>query len=69
MHVNKISYSKKKKKKKKIEPKNILIDETNYKDLTIYFTRYVNKKLIKVLRLRYHELMGNIEEHEEKNIG
>ena len=30
---------------------------------------YVNKKLIKVLRLRYHELMGNIEEHEEKNIG
>ena len=29
-------------KPKKLETKNILIDEKNYKDLTIYFTKYVH---------------------------
>ena len=32
----------------------------------IYFTRYVHRKLIKVLSLHYHELMGKIKEHEGK---
>ena len=47
---------------------NILIDEKNYKDLTIYFTRYVHKRSIKMLSLHYHELMGKIEEHEGKKL-
>ena len=29
----------------------------NYKNSVIYFTRYVHKKLIKLLRLHYHEIM------------
>ena len=36
-------------KAKKIETKNILINGKNYKDLTIYFTRYVHSKSIKIL--------------------
>ena len=55
-------------KAKKSEIKNILIDEKNYKDLVIYFTRYVHKKSIKTFYLYYNELIGNITEHEEKNI-
>ena len=43
-----------------LETKNNLIDEKKYKDLVIYF------KSIKILNLHYHELIGNIEEHEEK---
>ena len=35
-------------------------------DLVIYFTRYFHNKLIKILRLHYDELIGNIEEHERK---
>ena len=46
---------------------NILIDKKNYKDLTIYFTRYVNSKSIKMLSLHYHELMGKIKEHGRTN--
>ena len=53
-------------KAKKFETKNILLDKKNYKDLTIYFTRYDHKRLIKTLRLHYHELMAKIEEHEGK---
>ena len=53
-------------KTKKLETKNILINEKNYKHLTIYFTRYVHSKSIKVLSLHYHELMGKIQEHEEE---
>ena len=34
-------------KEKPLESKNILIDEKNYKDLIIYFTRYVHSKSIK----------------------
>ena len=34
--------------------------------MTIYFTRYVHSKFIKVLSLNYHEVMGKIEKHEEK---
>ena len=36
-------------KAKKLETKNILINGKNYKDLTIYFTRYVHSKSIKIL--------------------
>ena len=32
----------------------------------MYFTGFVYIKLIKMLRLHYHELMGKIEEHEEE---
>ena len=53
-------------KANKKETKNILIDEKNYKDLAIYFTRYVRIKSIKMFSLYYHELMGKIKEHERK---
>ena len=36
----------------------MLIDKKDYKDLSIYFTRYVHSKSIKMLALHYHELMG-----------
>ena len=49
-----------------IESKNILIDEKNFKDLVIYFTRYVNCKVIKTLSLYFYKLMGKIEENEGK---
>ena len=42
------------------------MDEKNYKYLVIYFTRSVHNKSIKVLSLYYHDLIGKIEEHEEK---
>ena len=45
---------------------SFLINEKNYNDMVIYFTRYVHSKSIKVLSLLYHELMGKIEEHEGK---
>ena len=53
-------------KAKKLDTKNIFIDKKNYKDLMIYFTRYVHRKLIKMLSLHYHELMGKNKEHERK---
>ena len=53
-------------KAKNIKTKNILISKENYKDLKIYFTRYVYKKLKKMWRLHYHELMRKIEEHKGK---
>ena len=34
----------------------------------IYFTRYIHNKYDKMLRLHYDELIGKIEEHEEKHI-
>ena len=46
----------------KIETKNVLIDEKNYKDLVIYFSRYVHSKSMKILSLEYDELMGKNEE-------
>ena len=52
----------------KLDTKNILIDEKNYQDLTIYFTRYVYSKSIKMLSLHYPELMGKIEEHQGLDI-
>ena len=52
-------------KVKKIAIKNVLMDEKNYKDLVIYFTRYVHSKSIKIFSLNYYELMGKIEELEE----
>ena len=54
------------KAKKKLETENILIHEKNYKDLVIYFTRYVHSKLIKMLSLYYHELMGKVKIYEVK---
>ena len=51
---------------KKLETKNILIDDENYKDLVIYFTRYVYSKSIKLLSLHCHELIGKVEGHEGK---
>ena len=36
--------------------------------MVICFTRYVNNKSIKTLRLHYDELIGKIEEHEGKKI-
>ena len=52
---------------KKLETKNILVDKKNYKNLTIYFTRYVHSKS-KMLSVYYHELMRKIKEHEAKKI-
>ena len=37
----------------KLETKNILIDEKNFKDSVTYFTRYVNCKSIKMLSLYF----------------
>ena len=54
------------KAKKKLETENILIHEKNYKDLVICFTRYVHSKLIKMLSLYYHELMGKVKIYEVK---
>ena len=51
-----------------LKTKKILINEKNYKDLKNYFTRYVDKKLIKMLSLHCYELIGNSEKHEGKNI-
>ena len=50
--------------KKKIEIKNILVYEKNYKDFTTYLTRHIDRKLIEMLCLHYHELMGNIKERQ-----
>ena len=33
----------------------MLIDEKNFKDLMIYFTRYIDKKSIQMLNLHYHK--------------
>ena len=49
---------------KKLETKNILIHEKNYKDLTIYFTRYNYKKSTRMLY--YNELMGKIKVYKGK---
>ena len=54
-------------KTKKLETKIIIINEKNYKNLTKYFTRFVQSNSIKILSLHYHELMGKIKEHEGKN--
>ena len=53
---------------KKLETKNILIDEENYKGLVIYSTGSDRGKSIRMLSLYYHELMGNSEEHKGKSI-
>ena len=51
-----------------LETSNIKTNEKNYKDLVIYFTRYVHKKSIKMLSLHYHELIEKFEEHDTKII-
>ena len=38
----------------------------NYKDLVIYFTRYIHIKSIKMLNPHYHDLVGKLEEHKGK---
>ena len=50
-----------KKKKKKLEAKNILIDEENYKDLYQICSQEVDKNEI----LHHHELSEKIEEHKK----
>ena len=47
-------------KVKKLETTNILIDDKNYKDLLIYFSRYVYSKSIKMSTLYYYELMRKV---------
>ena len=42
------------------------MDEKNYKDLVIYFTRYIHSKSLKTLSMYYHGLMTKTEEHERK---
>ena len=54
-------------KTKKLETKIIIINEKNYKNLTKYFTRFVQSSSIKMLSLHYHELMGKIKDPEGKN--
>ena len=74
MHINEINiknqvcnyYFSNSTEAEKIETKNILIDEKNYKDLVIYFFRHVYNELIEILRLHYDELIGKIEAHKGK---
>ena len=49
-------------KTKKLETKNTLIDEKNYRHLVIYFTVYFHSKSMKMLSLYYHELTGKVKE-------
>ena len=51
---------------KKLETGNILIDKKDYKNLVIYFTRYVQSKLIKMLILHYHEFIGRLKNMKKK---
>ena len=55
-------------KQKKLETKNIFINEKNYKQPTINFTRYAHSKSIKIFSLYYHELIRKIKEHEGEKI-
>ena len=55
-------------KAKKIDAKNILIGKKSYKDLVIYFTKYLQNKSINMLSLYYHELMRKVKKHEEKKL-
>ena len=54
---------------KKLETKYILLEEKSYKDLVFYFTRYIQRKSIKMMSLYYQELMGKIKKHERKKNG
>ena len=71
MHINEINiknrfskcYFDNSIKAKNLETKNILINEKNYKDLVIYFTKYAHNKSIKIVNLHYNELIGKTEEH------
>ena len=42
---------------KNLESKNTLVNERNYKDLIICFTRYDREKPIRMLSLYFHELV------------
>ena len=65
---NQVCYSDNLIEAKKLETKTILIDDRNYENMEIYFTRYIHCKSIKILTLHFHELIGNTEDHERKNI-
>ena len=54
-------------KAKKLKSKNSLIDRKNYKDLTIYFNKYVYKKWIKMPNMHYYRLIWKFKEHEGIN--
>ena len=43
-------------KAKRLETKYVLTDEKNYKDFTIYFTKYCYGKSIKMFSLHYHSV-------------
>ena len=64
----KISFGLSNRKKKKKKIKNVLIDDTKYKNWLIYFTRYNREKSIETLSAYYHRLVGDTEEHERKII-
>ena len=72
MHINiknrAHSHSEDLMKPNKVETKNILIDEKKFKDLIIYFTRYINLRSMKMLSRYFCKLIGKIKEHEGKNI-
>ena len=55
-------------KPEKIETKNTLIDEENFKDIVVYFTWYVHCKSIKMLSMYSYKLMGKIKKHEGKKL-
>ena len=44
------------------------MDEKNYEELINYFTRYDRGKSIRIVSLHYLELVGKIEEFDEKDI-
>ena len=50
----------------KLETEMILMNEKNYQDLTIYFTRYYYSKSIKMFSLHYHELLRKTKVNEGK---
>ena len=50
----------------KVGTNNIFIDDKNFKDLVVHFTRYVNRKPIKMLSLLFYKLIRKIEESEGK---
>ena len=72
MHVNKIDIKNQVFKcylnnwfeAKKLKARSILIDEKIHKNLMIYFTRYVNSELIKILGLHYGESIEKIEKQD-----
>ena len=51
-------------KANKLETRNILIEEKNWR--ISQYILHVHRRLIKMLSLHYHKLVGKIKEHEGK---